>query len=235
MKPNLLRLRHTIALSLLIVAGGITSIAAAADGKPVTAVATADADSADKITIAELENLIKNQRVIELRTAYNGPYGASLLFNSEEMTYYIASFQQKNFWRVLRITSEPKAEQLYREQMAETERMAAADIRRIKLEAERQATEKQIAQKASRLSALQNDAALRKQQEEKMAQQQDQSRQQVAALSSEQKTARTELDTLQNKIQSLEGGQAESPAPVVQTAAAEPVKKRKRKKKKVVE
>ncbi len=235
MTPKLLRLRHTIALSLLIAAGGINGISIAADGKPVTAISAADADGTDKITIAELETLIKNQRVVELRTAYNGPYGTSLLFNSEEMTYYIASFQQKNFWRVLRMTSDTRAEQTYREQMAETERMAAADIRRIKLEAERQATEKQIAQKASRLSALQNDAALRKQQEEKMAQQQDQNRQQVAALSSEQQTARTQLTTLENKIQALEGGQAESPALTEQTAAAEPVKKRKRKKKKVAE
>jgi len=59
MTPKLLRLRHTIALSLLIAAGGINGISIAADGKPVTAISAADADGTDKITIAELENLIK--------------------------------------------------------------------------------------------------------------------------------------------------------------------------------
>lgn len=232
MKPHL---RHTLTLSFMIAiaASGISGVTVAADSKPVAA--GADADSADKVTIAEMENLIKNQRVIELRTAYNGQYGSSLLFNAEEMTYYVASFQQKNFWRVLRMSSEAKAEQSYREQMAETERMAAADIRRIKLEAERQSIEKQISQKSSRLSALQNDAILRQQQAEKMAQQQDQNRQQIAALSTEQQTARVQLSALESKIQSLENNQAEPAATTIQTAAAEPVKKRKRKKKKVAE
>lgn len=234
MKPHL---RHTLTLSFMIAiaASGIPGITVAADGKPIAAVTGADADSADKVTIAEMENLIKNQRVIELRTAYNGQYGSSLLFNAEEMTYYVASFQQKNFWRVLRMSSEAKAEQSYREQMAETERMSAADIRRIKLEAERLAIEKQISQKSNRLSALQNDAILRQQQAEKMAQQQDQSRQQIAALSTEQQTARTQLNALESKIQSLESSQAEPAGTTIQTAAAEPVKKHKRKKKKVAE
>ncbi|EEH27556.1 conserved hypothetical protein [Burkholderia pseudomallei Pakistan 9] len=44
-----------------------------------------------------------------MRTTYNGSYGASLLLNIQEGTYFVALFQQKAFWRVIRTASEARA------------------------------------------------------------------------------------------------------------------------------
>ena len=47
--------------------------------------------------IAELQQMIRDGKVRELRTTYNGSYGASLLYYPDEMLYYVAMFQQKKF------------------------------------------------------------------------------------------------------------------------------------------
>ncbi|MBN3857489.1 DUF2968 domain-containing protein, partial [Paraburkholderia sp. Ac-20340] len=40
--------------------------------------------------VAELQQMIRGSELNELRTTYNGTYGASLLFYGKEMTYYVA-------------------------------------------------------------------------------------------------------------------------------------------------
>ena len=88
-------------------------------------------------TIGELQQLMQGQGISELRTTYNGNYGSSLLFKSDNRTYYVALFQQKNFWRVVKTTSEVQAEQTYKSFVGQTEKLAEVDIRRIKLEADK--------------------------------------------------------------------------------------------------
>jgi Protein of unknown function (DUF2968) len=51
--------------------------------------------------VAELESLDAAGKITELRKAFNGNYGASLSYYGEQMTYYVALFQQNRFWRVL--------------------------------------------------------------------------------------------------------------------------------------
>ncbi|MFP3648857.1 DUF2968 domain-containing protein, partial [Paraburkholderia sp. SIMBA_054] len=51
--------------------------------------------------VAELMQMIQDTKLSELRTTYNGSYGASLFFYPRELTYYVALFQNKHFWRVI--------------------------------------------------------------------------------------------------------------------------------------
>jgi len=159
-------------------------------------------------TMAELQQLIQNRALNELRTTYNGNYGASLLFKADDLTYYVAMFQQKNFWRVVKTTSEQQAEQTYKAFVEQTVQLADVDIRRIKLDAERAATERLISANESRLSALQNDLAMQRQQEQQVAARQEQARQEAAALANERQAAREQLNTLQRQIRMLEEQQS---------------------------
>lgn len=158
-------------------------------------------------TIGELQQLMQGQGISELRTTYNGNYGSSLLFKSDNRTYYVALFQQKNFWRVVKTTSESQAEQTYKSFVGQTEKLAEVDIRRVKLEADRQYTEQLISGQENRLLALQNDLAVQRQQEKTVSVQQDQARQQALALSNKQQSARNELMALRNRIRALEAQQ----------------------------
>ncbi|HWW99743.1 DUF2968 domain-containing protein [Collimonas sp.] len=172
-----------------------------------TPAASVKAAPSGNSTITELQQLMQSQGVSELRTTYNGNYGSSLLFKPDNRTYYVALFQQKNFWRVVKTTSDTQAEQIYKSFVAQTEKLAAIDIRRIQLEAEKTYTEQQIASQETRLSALQNDLVVQQQQEQNVNAQQEQARQQAQVLSSKQQAARSELRALQNRIRTLESQQ----------------------------
>src|SRR2546427_188749 len=63
-------------------------------------------------TVDELKQLMDSRQLTELRTTYNGNYGASLLFNANTLTYYVALFQEKNFWRVIKTDADRKSTRL---------------------------------------------------------------------------------------------------------------------------
>ncbi|KGD89388.1 lipoprotein [Achromobacter sp. RTa] len=181
-----------------------------AESTPVTPPAAAPAPIArPSSTVSELQGLIQNRQVSELRTAYNGTYGASLLFKPDELTYYVALFQQKDFWRVLKTKSEKQAEATYRAFASQSAELAEVDIKRIKLQAEYAHAEKQLASRSAELSALQADRALRLQQEEQVAARQEQSRREATALADQGKDVRQQLRDMQRQIDVLQAQQAQ--------------------------
>lgn len=160
-------------------------------------------------TVAELQSLIQNRQVSELRTTYNGTYGASLLFKPDGLTYYVALFQQKDFWRVVKTQSDKQAEATYRAFAGQSMELAEVDIQRIRLQAEYAHNEKLLASRNAQLSTLQADNTLRMQQEEQVAARQQQSRQEATALADQQKDVRQQLRDLQRQIDALQAQQAQ--------------------------
>ena len=158
-------------------------------------------------TANELQKMMQNQTIDELRTTYNGNYGATLLFKKEERVYYVVLFQQKKFWRVVKTTSNGQAEQTYKSFANQSEKLADIEIRRIRLEADKRYMEQQIAKQEGRLTALQNDLAIQQQQERTVVAQQNQAREQAQLLSDEQQAADRELRNLQSHIRVLEAQQ----------------------------
>jgi hypothetical protein len=195
-----------LSVNVLAQPSSASPAAAAASPTPAVAAPQPAAVSANS-TISELQQLMQSQGVSEMRTTYNGNYGSSLLFKPESRTYYVALFQQKNFWRVVKTTSDAQAEQIYKSFVGQTEKLAEVDIRRIKLEAEKSYTEQLIAAQETRLNALQNDLVVQQQQEQNVSVQQDQARQQAQLLSNKQQAARNELRGLQTRIRTLEAQQ----------------------------
>lgn len=176
------------------------------DVEPVApaAVAPAPARPSVNTTVAELQQLIQTRGVQELRTAYNGRYGASLLFAAESLTYYVALFQQREFWRVFKTDDASLAERMYTQYRQDTVDYAASDLERIKLQAEVARTEKELNASADQLTVLQNDLALQRQQEALAVAQREEARREAQALAEQEREARDQLQELQRQIKELE-------------------------------
>ncbi|APD11305.1 hypothetical protein UC34_14390 [Pandoraea vervacti] len=185
---------------------GATSAQIAAPAVPAQS-ASASASAAASGTIQELRDRIQNKEVTELRTTYNGRYGASLLFYPQTLGYYVALFHEGQFWRVVKLANEKKAESLYADFVHQTQVLADVEINRIKLEAQKAMIERQLAESETRLNAVQNDLNIQRQQEQALAQNQQAVREQAAALETERSAARIRLSDVQGQIRSLEAQQ----------------------------
>jgi hypothetical protein len=82
---------------------------------------------------------------------------AELLFSGKEMTYYVALFQQRNFWRVIKTPDDTRAELIYKDFVRQTVQLSDVEIRRTRLEAQKGFTERMIALSQDRANRLQAD------------------------------------------------------------------------------
>lgn len=65
--------------------------------QPAVALTADEAGQSAAGNVAQLQQMIRNSTLVELRTTYNGSYGTSILFDAQEMTYYVALFSAKEF------------------------------------------------------------------------------------------------------------------------------------------
>ena len=194
------------ALQAASVAGGAgdSSGAAAADG------AGGDAQG----NVAELMQMIHDSQLTELRTSYNGSYGASLFFYPQEMTYYVALFQDKHFWRVIKSQDDARAEAVYAGFVQQTAQLAEVEIRRTQLQAQKAFIQDVIALSEDRAKRLQADLDVARTQQAKVNDYQRQTQTEAVALRAEKEKAQAQLRELQNQVLQLQR-QTESglPAP----------------------
>jgi hypothetical protein len=155
-------------------------------------------------TVAELQRLMHGTELSELRTAYNGTYGASLLLHGKDMTYYVVLFQQKNFWRVIKTTNEDYAEAVYAEFTRRSAQLADVEIRRTKLAAQKAYTEELIAAAQARADRLQADLDVARKQQELAASHQKQAREEAAALQNQKLAAQEQLSAVRQQVHSLQ-------------------------------
>jgi hypothetical protein len=158
-------------------------------------------------TMATLRELIDSHQLTELRTTYNGTYGASLLFQSEKLGYFVVLFHAKEFWRVIQTDSYDNAEALYRTFADQTQSLAKVDLDALRLQAQKTYAERMVALNEQRLQALQHDLTYQQQQARLIATQQAQAKQQTATLSDDLRMASSRLDAVKQHIQLLEAQQ----------------------------
>ena len=160
--------------------------------------------------VAELQQMLRGSELAELRTTYNGSYGASLLFYGKEMTYYVTLFQNKTFWRVIKTSDETRAEAIYRDFAMKSGQLAEVEIRRTRLEAQKAFTDRMIALTQDHANRLQADLAIAREQQALVADQQKQGRDQANALQAQKTAAQAQLRTVQRQVrelqQQVEGG-----------------------------
>jgi hypothetical protein len=188
------------------------SALSAASTQPVVLTADEAKQSATG-NVAELQQMMHGSELSELRTTYNGSYGASLLFYGKEMTWYVALFQQKNFWRVIKTSDEGRAEAIYRDFARQTVQLSDVEIRRTRLDAQKVFTERMVALSQDHANRLQADLNVARQQQAIVADQQKQNRDEAAALSTQKLAAQEQLRTAQRQVRDLQR-QLESGLPV---------------------
>ncbi|BEU21842.1 DUF2968 domain-containing protein [Paraburkholderia sp. 22B1P] len=154
--------------------------------------------------VAELQQKIHGADVTELRTTYNGSYGASLLFYGKDMTYYVALFQQKNFWRVIKTQDEARAEQIYRDFARQTAQLSDVEIRRTKLEAQKAYTDHLVALSQERANRLQADLNIAHEQQTIVNSMQQQTRAEAAALAQQKAQSQEQLRAAQRQVRDLQ-------------------------------
>ncbi|WP_321858689.1 DUF2968 domain-containing protein [Burkholderia cenocepacia] len=186
--------------------GGASPAASAA------ADAATDAAAAAQGNVAELTQMLHDGRIVEMRTTYNGSYGASLMFDPREMTYYVALFQDKNLWRVIRSQDKNRAEMVYANFVQQTAQLADIEIRRTELQAQKAFLERVIALQANRAQQLQADLSVARSQHAEVAQRQKSAQEQAQALLVEKRAAQLQLRDLQAQVRQLEK-QAETGLP----------------------
>jgi len=198
-------------------------------------VPAAPARSEDSVignTVNDLQRLMGNRELTEMRTTYNGNYGASLLFHAESLNYYVALFHEKEFWRVIRTESAENAETLYQTFAEQTKELAQVYLDTIRLQAGKAYSEKLVALNERRLRGLQQEVEQQRQQSLQVSNAIQERKQQAVALSSDLRATNSQLEALNQQIKALQALQvnpelslpasaAPAPAPVADNAAAQ--------------
>lgn len=218
--------RRVLAVLAVLALTGCSATVLATQPKPQPAapVAAQQAPAAPGSTVTYLQQLMDSHQLTELRTTYNGTYGASLLFQADTLNYYAVLFHDKAIWRVIQTESEKNAESLYRSFAEQTEKLAQADIDALRLQAGKAYAAKMVAKNQQRLQTLQNDIAHQQQQAKQVVMQQEQARQQAATLSGDLRSTSSQLSAIEQRIQQLTAQQDNPalslPAPASATPAA---------------
>jgi hypothetical protein len=155
-------------------------------------------------TVAELEGLIRASALSELRTTYNGSFGASLLLNVSRMEYYVALFEGKHFLRVLKYTGKTQAESTYAAFADQSGQLAEADIHRVVLTGENDALRKRLAAVEDQERQLAADLRTTRAGEQAIAAHQAAVGEQASTLAKQTDGARAELNASLKRVRELE-------------------------------
>ncbi|WNC90650.1 DUF2968 domain-containing protein [Paraburkholderia sp. FT54] len=182
------------------VADALRNAASATSATPATPAIAGDAQG----NVAELMQMIRDAKLSELRTTYNGSYGASLFFHPRDMTYYVALFQDKHFWRVIKSEDAARAEAIYAGFVQQTAQLADVEIRRTQLQAQKAYIEDIIALSEDRARRLQADLDVARTQQAKVNDYQRQTQGETAALHAEKERAQAQLRQVQGEVLQLQ-------------------------------
>jgi hypothetical protein len=154
--------------------------------------------------VAELMQMIHDAKLSELRTTYNGSYGASLFFYPQEVTYYVALFQDKHFWRVIKSENVDRAEAIYAGFAQQTAQLADVEIRRMQLQAQKGYIENIIAVSQDRAKRLEADLDVARTQQAKVDNYQRQTQGEAVTLHEEKERAQAQLRQVQSEVMQLQ-------------------------------
>jgi Protein of unknown function (DUF2968) len=154
--------------------------------------------------VAELTQMIHDAKLSELRTTYNGSYGASLFFYPQQVTYYVALFQNKHFWRVIKSENVERAEAIYADFAQQTAQLSEVEIRRVRLQAQKAYIEDIIAISQDRANRLQADLDVARTQQAEVNDHQRQALGEALLLHAEKEKAQAQLRQVQSEIMELQ-------------------------------
>jgi hypothetical protein len=154
--------------------------------------------------VAELMRMLQDSKLVELRTTYNGSYGASLLYYPQEMTYYAVLFRDKHFWRVIKSQDDTRAQMIYSNFAQQTSELAQVEIRRTELQAQNDFIARVIAISEERAQRLQADLDVARTQQAKVNDQQRAMQAEAVSLRQQKEQAQAQLREVQRQVQQLQ-------------------------------
>ena len=154
--------------------------------------------------VAELTRMLRDGKVVEMRTTYNGSYGSSLMFYPQEMTYYVSLFQDRHLWRVIKSQDKARAEMVYANFAQQTVQLSDIEIRRTELQAQNAFLERVIALSADHAQRLQADLNIARKQRAEVDARQKAEQAQAEALQVEKRAEQAQLRALQEQVQQLQ-------------------------------
>ena len=172
-----------------------------AHAQTATPQAPAAATAASAGTVAELQQLLAQKRLTELRTTY---YGTSLLLVNEDTTAYVALSYRKELWRVYKFASVAPAEGAYDTLARQTRVWAEDDLRRAVTAGQKAQLEREAQAAEQRAASLSQEVRIMQAQRQKMLEEQQTVRQQTQALDVERRAYKAQVDSLQQQIRLLE-------------------------------
>lgn len=198
--------RVCFAVAVLLVSTACVPVSAASRTKPLAENASKSEVVEPSVgnTADELRRLMNASSLTELRTTYNGNYGASLLFHADSLNYYVTLFRDKEFWRVIRTNSVDQAEQIYKTFVEQTSQLSQVYIDTVRLEAGKRYTERMVDLNQKRLQGLQQEVEQQRQQAMQVSSTLQQNKQQAVTLSSDLRATNSELEALTKRIEQLQ-------------------------------
>jgi hypothetical protein len=154
--------------------------------------------------VSELRQMVQAKKLTELRVTYNGNYGAALFFYPQDMVYYVALFQDKNFWRVVKSQDNMHAETVYAQFARKSYSLAEGEIQRTQLQAQKALLERVIAVSNDRAQRLTADLSIARAQESEVSQRQQQMQAESIALQNDKSNAERRLRALQQQVKQLQ-------------------------------
>ena len=185
-------------------ANGSADTSSGTGASTMTMPPVAQAAPANVGNVAELQRRIANKELAELRTVYNGSYGASLLLVNDDPTYYVALFERKNFWRVIKTQNQQRAEAIFADFARQTSDLASTEIQSVELAARRAATERLISMNQDRAAEIEADLAVQQSQQQQVTERQRQAQAQASALQNENAKAQEQLADLRHQLEDLQ-------------------------------
>lgn len=175
----------------------------AADAATTLASDAASTQPAVPSTRDELQQLIQSHALTEMRTIYSGSYGASLLFDIPESTYYIVLFQHKAFWRVIKTTDAASAEAIYHDFCVRADQLSTNELKAARLGSKQIQTERAIEVVQARAKRLQADLQIARAQEAMVNDHQRATRAETAALETATGALQAQLRALRKRVKLL--------------------------------
>lgn len=208
------QLRHATLVFAIALCGALAPAAHAlellAPPLPAKASAAPKYDDADEAAsqaqgnVAELKQMVQSKQLTELRTTYNGSYGATLFFYPQEVVYYVALFQDKRFWRVVKTQDDARAESAYAQFARKSYDLADGEIRHMQLQSQKALLERVIAVSDDRAKRLSADLSIARAQDSEVSQRQQQLQAESVALQGDKLSAERKLRDLQRQVEQLQ-------------------------------
>ena len=196
--------RQTVLVFAAVASVAGAGLAYAQTPAPQAPTAPTAATAATGGTVAELQQLLAQKRLTELRTTYNGDYGTSLLLVNEDTTAYVALSYRKELWRVYKFMSVAPAEGAYDTLARQTRTWAEDDLRRAVTAGQKAQLEREAQAAEQRAASLGQEVRIMQAQRQKMLTEQQTMRQETRALDVERRAYQVQVDSLQQQIRLLE-------------------------------